>query len=169
MTLEGGGLVALPRAADPQLFTEPVSLSFEDLSVLHGAASRALLVRLTDAGDGAGTWQVQLEPQAATAAPPSTSRARSPSRRAARPISPSSRARRADAVAGENYGFVVLSKGVVTRRVPYLFLVSKPKLAAATLVPLRRTQRATRAPASTASTSTAIPPRRSATTRISRR
>ena len=140
VTLEGGGLVALPRAADPQLFTEPVSLSFEDLSVLHGAASRALLVRLTDAGDGAGTWQVQLEPQAATtgtavdvaatvAVPPGGEADLAVVARAS-----------AGAVAGENYGFVVLSKGGVTRRVPYLFLVSKPKLAAATLVPLRGTQ-----------------------------
>ena len=70
VTLEGGGLVALPGAADPQLFTDPVSLSFEDLNVLRGAASRALLVRLTDAGGGAGTWQVELMPQAATAGAP---------------------------------------------------------------------------------------------------
>ena len=67
VTLEGGGLVSLPNAADPQLFTDPVSLSFEDLVVTDGAASRALLVRLTDAGDGAGTWDVSLAPQAATA------------------------------------------------------------------------------------------------------
>jgi minor extracellular serine protease Vpr len=60
VTLEGGGLVALPRAADPQIFTSPSSLSFEDLNVLRGDASRGLLVRLTDAGDGAGTWQVRL-------------------------------------------------------------------------------------------------------------
>ena len=67
VTLEGGGLVSLPSADDPQLFTDPVSLSFEDLVVTHGAAARGLLVRLTDAGDGAGTWQVTLQPQAATA------------------------------------------------------------------------------------------------------
>ena len=72
----------------------PSSLSFEDLSVLHGAASRGLLVRLSDAGDGAGTWQVQLEPQAATAGHGRRRRrAASTSRRAARPISRSSRAR----------------------------------------------------------------------------
>ena len=67
VTLEGGGLVALPRAADPQLFTRARLALVRGSDVLHGAASRALLVRLTDAGDGAGTWQVQLEPQAATA------------------------------------------------------------------------------------------------------
>jgi minor extracellular serine protease Vpr len=140
VTLEGGGLVALPAAADPQLFTEPVSLSFEDLSVLHGAASRALLVRLVDAGDGAGTWHVQLDPQAATpgtavdvagivSVPPGGEADLAVVARAT-----------AGAVSGENYGFVVLSKGDVTRRVPYLFLVDDPKLAAATVLPLRRTQ-----------------------------
>ena len=141
VTLEGGGLVALPRANDPQLFTDPVSLSFEDLSVLHGAASRALLVRLSDAGDGAGTWQVGLDPQAATtgtavdvtgtiAVPPGGEADLAVVARA-----------NAGATAGENYGFVVLSKGGVTRRVPYLFLVSNPKLADATVVPLLRTQK----------------------------
>jgi subtilisin family serine protease len=140
VTLEGGGLVALPRAADPAIFTQPSSLSFEDLSVLHSAASRGLLVRLSDAGGGAGTWQVQLEPQAATAGtavdvvgsidvPPGGEADLAVVARAT-----------AGAPAGENYGFVVLRKGIVTRRVPYLFLISNPKLAGATVVPLVRTQ-----------------------------
>ena len=140
VTLEGGGLVALPRAADPAIFTQPSSLSFEDLSVLHSAASRGLLVRLSDAGGGAGTWQVQLEPQAATAGtavdvvgsvdvPPGGEADLGVVARAT-----------AGAPAGENYGFVVLRKGTVTRRVPYLFLISNPKLAGATVVPLVRTQ-----------------------------
>ena len=64
VTLEGGGLVDLPRAASPFVLTEPASLSFRDLDVNHGTDSRALLVRVTDAGDGAGTWSVQLAPQA---------------------------------------------------------------------------------------------------------
>ena len=139
VTLEGGGLVALPRAADPQLFTEPASLSFEDLSVPHGDASRGLLVRLSDAGDGAGTWQVQLSPQAATGG----TAVDVAGTVAVPPGGEADLAVVAHANAGapaQNYGFVVLSKGGVTRRVPYLFLVSKPRLAAATLVPLRRTQ-----------------------------
>ena len=140
VTLEGGGLVALQRAADPQLFTDPVSLSFEDLSVLHGATSRGLLVRLSDAGDGAGTWQVQLEPQAATAGTAvdvAGTVAIPPGGEADLAVVAHANA---GAVQGENYGFVVLSKGDVTRRVPYLFLVSNPKLAAAPVVPLLRTQ-----------------------------
>ena len=140
VTLEGGGLVALPGAADPQLFTDPVSLSFEDLNVLRGPASRALLVRLTDAGGGAGTWQVELQPQAATAGatldvtgtvavPPGGEIDLPVVARAA-----------AGAPSGEDYGFVVLQKGAVTRRVPYFFLVDHPALAGAPVVQLAKSQ-----------------------------
>ena len=66
MTLEGGGLVALPSAADPQIFTSPSSLSFEDLNVLRGDAAQGAAIRLTDAGNGAGTWTVRLTAQSAT-------------------------------------------------------------------------------------------------------
>jgi hypothetical protein len=140
VTLEGGGLVSLPSATDPQLFTDPVSLSFEDLVVTHGAASRALLIRLTDAGNGAGTWQVGLAPQSttagvsidapgATAVPPGGEADVSVVARAA-----------ADATPGENYGFVVLRKGDVTRRIPYFFLVDRPALADAPVLTLKQNQ-----------------------------
>jgi subtilisin family serine protease len=140
VTLEGGGLVALPDATDPQIFTDPTSLSFEDLSVRYGAASKGLLVRLTDAGDGAGQWQVQLAPQAATTGTGVTVAGTID-------VPPGGEAdlsvvAHADAgtQAGENYGFIVLHRGNVTRRIPYLFLVSNPKLVAARIVPLLRTQ-----------------------------
>jgi subtilisin family serine protease len=58
VTLEGGGLVDLPRADRPLVFTEPASLSLQDLNVNLRSDSKALVVRVTDAGDGAGTWQV---------------------------------------------------------------------------------------------------------------
>jgi minor extracellular serine protease Vpr len=140
VTLEGGGLVALPRAADPQLFTDPVSLSFEDLNVLRGSASRGLLIRLTDAGDGAGTWQVELSSQSATAG----ASLDVPSPIAVPPggeadVAVVARAA-AGAVQGENYGFIVLRKGDVTRRVPYFFLVDRPALADAPVVALKRLQ-----------------------------
>ena len=140
VTLEGGGLVALPGAADPRVFTDPVSLSFPDVNVLAGAASSALLVRIEDAGGGAGTWSVGLQSQAATAGAsidiPGTV-----------VIAPGGEAdlsvvvrASADAVQGENYGFVVLHQGSVTRRVPYFFLVDKPALAQATVLPLKKLQ-----------------------------
>jgi minor extracellular serine protease Vpr len=140
VTLEGGGLVALPRAADPQLFTDPVSLSFEDLNVVHGAASRGLLVRLTDAGDGAGTWNVQLSPQAATAG----ASIDVPGPIAVPPGGEADVAAVAHATTGaaqgENYGFIVLRKGDATRRVPYFFLVDRPALADAPVVKLKKLQ-----------------------------
>src|SRR5207237_4981102 len=55
--LAGGGLVALPGADEPLVFTEPASLSFRDLDVSGGAQDRGLLARIADAGGGAGTWQ----------------------------------------------------------------------------------------------------------------
>jgi minor extracellular serine protease Vpr len=138
--LEGGGLVALPSADDPQLFTEPASLSFENLVVTRGAASRALLVRLADAGDGAGTWQVELQPQATTTGATLDVTG-------AIAVAPGGEAdlavvARASAAAqqGENYGFVVLRKGAVTRRIPYFFLVDRPALAGQAVLPLVRTQ-----------------------------
>jgi minor extracellular serine protease Vpr len=140
VTLEGGGLVALPRATDPQLFTAPVSVSFDDVAP---GASDSRLVRVADAGGGAATWQVELVPQAATAGAsvelPGTL-AIAPGGGADLPIV----ARAApDAVQGENFGFVVLRNGASTRRVPYFFLVDRPALAAAAVVPLKKRQRGT--------------------------
>src|SRR5204863_3404352 len=46
---------------------------------------------------------------------------------------------------GENYGFVVLRNGALTRRIPYFFLVDRPALAAAREQPLRTVQSGTTA------------------------
>jgi subtilisin family serine protease len=143
VTLEGGGLVALPGAADPEIFTSPSSLSFEDLNVLRNDAARGLLVRISDAGTGGGTWTVRLAAQSAT---PGTSIdlpgivTVPPGGEAVLPVVAHAAA---GSPAGEDYGFVVLQKGTVTRRVPYLFLVDHPALASATAIPLRRTQSGT--------------------------
>jgi minor extracellular serine protease Vpr len=136
--LEGGGLVSLPGAADPRLFTDPVSLSFENLDITHGAASKALLVRLTDAGDGAGTWQVTLAAQAATAGVSIDVAGLvsiAPGGEADLPVVARAAA---DAVPGENYGFLVLRQGDVVRRVPYFVLVEKPALASEPVLPLQQ-------------------------------
>jgi minor extracellular serine protease Vpr len=128
-TLGGAGLVDLPRAANPGVFTEPASLSFQDLNVTAGADSRALLVRVTDAGGGSGEWQVALAAQAATGGaslelPPLLS------------VAPGGEAdlvavARASAAAsvGEDYGFILLRRGSVTRKIPYEFYVGRPQLA----------------------------------------
>jgi minor extracellular serine protease Vpr len=135
--LGGGGLVNLPRADDPKLFTQPSSLSFADLNVNRGARSEAQLLRVTDVGDGAGSWQVEVRPQAATAGAwldlPGTLS-----------LGPGGEAQlvvvaRTDvnAAAGDNYGFLVLRRGDVTRRVPYYFAVTRPALESVQAVPLR--------------------------------
>jgi hypothetical protein len=90
--------------------------------------SRALLVRVTDAGGGAGPWQVETHPQAATSGaaldvppaivvPPGGETDLVAVARAA-----------AGAASGENYGFVLLRKGDVTRKIPYEFIADRPQL-----------------------------------------
>src|SRR5206468_3687274 len=55
--VEGAGLTRLGTADDPLVFTDPQSLSFGDLDVGSGGASRTIPVTVSDAGNGAGTWQ----------------------------------------------------------------------------------------------------------------
>jgi minor extracellular serine protease Vpr len=136
--LEGGGLVSLADATSPRLFTDPVSLSFEDLDLTHGPASKALLVRLTDAGGGTGTWQVTVAAQAATAGASvdvTGTVSIPPAGEADLPVVVRATG---SATPGENYGFVVLRQGSTTRRVPYFFLVEKPALAAEPVLPLEQ-------------------------------
>ena len=145
VTLGGAGLVDIPAADDPKIFTEPSSLSFTDLNTRGGPAARALTSRITDAGGGAGAWQVEVRVQAATAgasldvagpvalAPGGetflTVVARAP----------------AGAAQGENYGFVLLRRGDVTRKLPYFFLVTNPGLADVPVTPLKTFQSGTTA------------------------
>ena len=140
VTLGGAGLVDLPGAANPRIFTQPSSLSFQDLDVNQGGDSRGLLVRITDAGGGAGTWQVELAPQATSAGasldlPPAVI------------VGPGGEAdlvavarARADAAVGEDYGFIVLRRGDITRKVPYEFFVGRPRLELAATKKLVRFQ-----------------------------
>ncbi len=140
VTLAGSGLVDVDRAADPEVFTDPASLSFQDLDVTGGAQSRALVVRVDDAGNGAGTWTTELHPQSASAGAgldvtPAVS------------IPPGGEGElvvvahaSATAPAGEDYGLVLLRKGDVVRKVPYAFVVSRPALAALQPTPLKLLQ-----------------------------
>ena len=107
----------------------------------RGGVSRSILLGATDAGDGAGTWTVEVRPQshptgvqvtvagAVTVAPggdalvPVTARAAG------------------DAGAGEAYGFL-LRRGDVVRKVPYAMLVTRPGLASP-VTPLQQFQTGT--------------------------
>jgi minor extracellular serine protease Vpr len=140
VSVEGAGLVNLTEAVNPRLFTEPQSLSFHYLDANAGTVSRTLLLEVTEAGGGAGTWQVEVRPQIASAgasisAPSSLSL---PSGGTA--TLPVVAQASAGAPAGDNLGFVVLHQGSVTRRVPYAFYVTRPKLAAGSAVQLQTRQ-----------------------------
>ena len=64
--LSGSGLVNVHAADTPFVVTDPVSLSFGDLNVRSGARRSARLLAVSDADGGAGTWTVQVQPQAAS-------------------------------------------------------------------------------------------------------
>jgi subtilisin family serine protease len=140
VTLAGSGLIDVDAADDPRVFTDPVSFSFRDLNANAGPQTRPRVVRVEDAGNGAGTWQVQVRVQAAThgasvdvppivqIAPGGDAHLTAVARTAP------------DAAEGENYGFVVLRKDGVERRIPYFFLVKRPGLERVPARPLRAVQ-----------------------------
>jgi minor extracellular serine protease Vpr len=130
--LEGAGLIDVGRADDPLVFSEPQSLSFHYLNVNHGPASRPLLTTISDAGAGYGTWQVELQPQSATEG----AMLELPAQVTLAPggdtlLTAVARAS-GSAEAGDDYGFIVLRKGAVTRRIPYEFTVERPALESVT-------------------------------------
>ena len=132
-------------ANEPRIFTTPQSFSFHDLNVNHGAARTALLATVADAGGGFGTWQVEVQPQAATQGalldlPGSITVP--PDGEAFLPVSARALV---DALPGDDYGFIVLRQGDVTRRIPYYFSVTRPKLEGAQARPLLPLQTGTTA------------------------
>jgi minor extracellular serine protease Vpr len=136
----GSGIVNVIAASDPKLFTDPVSLSYADLNVSRGPVSKSLLLAVADAGDGAGTWTIEVKPQSSTSgveivvpgaitiAPggdlqvPVTARAA------------------ANAGLGEAYGLLLLRRGDVVRKVAYAMLVTRPGLVQVPILPLRQLQ-----------------------------
>jgi subtilisin family serine protease len=138
--LEGAGLADLVDADDPRVFTAPQSLSFGYLDVTDGRVSRSSTVTVADAGGGAGTWEVEVAPQSAVAgaslsAPPSVS---VPAGGAGTLAVTAGAA--AGAAPGDAYGFLVLRRGTVVRRLPYAFFVTRPALSGARVVQLRPSQ-----------------------------
>ena len=137
--VEGAGLARVGAADNPLIFTDPQSLSFGDLNVSAGAASKSISVTISDAGNGAGTWSTDLQAQSTSsgatveAAPVTLAPA------GAAVLQVVARAA-AGAAGGDDYGFVLLRRGDVTRRIPYAFSVARPRLAAAQVVPLKPRQ-----------------------------
>jgi minor extracellular serine protease Vpr len=138
--VQGAGLVHVPSADNPLIFTDPASLSFGYLVAGGGANSRAIPVTVSDGGGGAGTWAVEVRPQvsspgatveaAPVTVPPGGSAIVQVVARAS-----------SGATQGDNFGFVVLRRGSDTRRIPYAFSVSRSSLTGAPVTPLRAVQR----------------------------
>jgi subtilisin family serine protease len=121
-TREGGGMIWLPRADQPLIFSSPSSVS---LGYLRRGQAKTGRVAITDAGGGAGTWSVALRrvlstrgvtlSAPSTLAVPGTLSLRAGASRRAR--------------AGDEAGFVVLTHGGQTRRIPYWLHVTARALA----------------------------------------
>jgi subtilisin family serine protease len=124
-TREGGGFVNLPRADNPLLFAAPTGLSFG--LVKPGAGAQTQNVTLTDAGTGAGVWTVSLAEQQTHDAPVSIAVPASVTVPGTLGVTANVGA---GAAQGEHTGFVVLTRGADTRRIPYWFLVETPQLSA---------------------------------------
>jgi hypothetical protein len=115
---EGGGVVNLPRADNPLLFADPTGLSFGQLTP---GASASQTVTLSDAGGGAGTWNATVQVQQgggavvvpATVTVPGTFTVTASAAK----------------LSQDETGFVVLSNGTNTRRIPFWFATTAPKLA----------------------------------------
>ena len=138
--LEGAGLADVATADDPKIFTDPASLSFQKIDISTGAQRSSLLLSVSDAGDGSGTWNVSVAPQVQTNgvqidAPASLTL--TPGGFTGIPVTVEASA---DAATGINQGFVVLSGDGVQRRVPYAFLVEKPALRNAPVTELKKLQ-----------------------------
>ncbi|HEX3268893.1 MAG TPA: S8 family serine peptidase [Gaiellaceae bacterium] len=139
--LEGGGLVDVAAADDPKLFADPTSLSYGYLTTTTSAARKPLLLSLSDAGAGGGAWTISIAPQAATSgasiAPATTSVTVAPGGVVDIPIVASASR---GAPTGDNYGFVVLTRGADRLRVPYYFSVQYPQIGRAPRVTIKRDQ-----------------------------
>jgi hypothetical protein len=130
-TREGGGMIWLPRADRPLLFSRPTGLSF---GLLRRGRRLGLRLSLSDAGGGAGSWRVSVRqlarsPGVALRAPRSAS---VPGALTVRAVV----SRRAPARDGS--GFIVLTHAGNTRRIPYWLRVTVPRLAGERHTLLRR-------------------------------
>jgi hypothetical protein len=121
-TREGGGRIALVNADDPLLFAQPSSLSF---GLLRPGTSAVRRIALADAGGGAGSWAVHASLQQAAGGLSFALPAK-----VAAPGSFSIRARvSVAAIEHDATGFIELTRGSVTRRVPFWLRVERPQLA----------------------------------------
>jgi subtilisin family serine protease len=115
---EGGGFIDLPSADDPLIFASPTGLSF---GLMRGGATAAQTIALTDAGGGAGQWDVAIDqrqgPAGSITAPSSVQVP------GALEVTAHSPGQQSDVT-----GFVVLTKGSDSRRLPFWYRSESPQL-----------------------------------------
>jgi subtilisin family serine protease len=123
---EGGGRIDLPHADRPLLFTSPTALSF---GLRRPRTSFGRTLFLTDAGGGAGTWSVRV-----------TNGAGLVSVAAQATVPGSVRVNVAIGSVPEQdvSGFIVLTRGTDSRRVPFWFRVERPQLSRERQITLTR-------------------------------
>jgi subtilisin family serine protease len=112
---EGGGRIDLVKADRPLVLTTPTSLSF---GLLRRGASATRAITLSDAGGGAGSWNVQVSVPSISV----------PAQVAVPGNLPVRVAVRGSAREGDVSGFIVLSRGTDRRRIPFWFRVVLPQL-----------------------------------------
>jgi subtilisin family serine protease len=118
-TREGGGLIDLEAADAALVFATPTDVSF---GFLHRGESVSRSLALSDAGGGAGAWSVTIQRQAAGAKVSAPATVSVPGA-----LSIQATATKA-AKQGDAMGFVVLTRGTVTRRIPFWLRVTVPQL-----------------------------------------
>jgi len=116
-TREGGGLIDLAAANNPLIFASPTAVSFR---FLRRGETGAEPIGLTDAGGGAGAWSASVQTAAAgngttVSVPPTV-------------MVPGSISLQytvaTNAAEADTTGFVVLTRGAVTRRIPFWLRVT---------------------------------------------
>ncbi|HEX3687333.1 MAG TPA: S8 family serine peptidase [Gaiellaceae bacterium] len=121
-TREGGGMIWLPKADEPLVFAQPADYSF---GLLRRGRTYLKALSLTDAGGGGGgAWHAVVSPRVVARGARLTVTA---SMTVPGKLTLGVRVART-ARAGEGSGFVVLTRTGETRRFPYWFRVSVPRL-----------------------------------------
>jgi hypothetical protein len=121
-TREGGGRIDLVRADNPLIFVSPTGLTF---GLAPPGQTTTRTIDVTDAGGGPDPWTVSV---AAQSMPSGAALTVTPTVVPGTPVTVTLTTTAA-AAEGEATGFVILTRGVDVRRVPFWFRVSSPKLA----------------------------------------
>jgi hypothetical protein len=115
---EGGGMIDLPKADNPLLFASPTAVTFRP-----NGGTRS--VTLSDAGGGTGTWSVAVELQSA---PPAGVKVTAPTSVTIPGALQVTASAATTAKTGNVTGFLVLTQGANSRRIPFWLDIDHPLL-----------------------------------------